>query len=110
MEGDGLCVMHDDADAVRALEREFDAYLELCRPLAQVERASGDALESLIDDYRDADGAVTAEVAGAKVCARPGYGAVFASADAGIVYRIDEPRLVDAIASFAERLDAKPTP
>ena len=103
MEGDGLCVMLDDADAVRALEREFDAFLGLCRPLAQLEHlASKDDLESALTAYRDADGAVTAEVAGAVVCARPGHCALLASADAGISYRIDEPRLVEAIASFAE--------
>ena len=43
-----------------------------------------------------------AEAGGAIVCARPGHGALLASADAGIAYRIDEPRLVEAIASFAE--------
>jgi len=103
MEGDGLCVMHDDADAVRALEREFDAYLGLCRPLARLERpASEDELESTLAAFRYADGAVVAEAGGAIVCARPGHGALLASADAGIAYRIDEPRLVEAIASFAE--------
>ena len=103
MEGDGLCVMHDDADAVRALEREFDAYLGLCRPLARFERpASEDELESTLAAFRYADGAVVAEAGGAIVCARPGHGALLASADAGIAYRIDEPRLVEAIASFAE--------
>ncbi|MBQ9003584.1 MAG: hypothetical protein IJ087_17195, partial [Eggerthellaceae bacterium] len=102
-EGDGLCVMHDDADAVRALEREFDAYLGLCRPLAQVVRpASGGDLESALAAYRNVDDAIVAEAGGVIVCARTGHGALLASADAGIAYRIDEPRLVEAIASFAE--------
>ena len=109
MEGSELCVMLDNADAVGALEREFSAYLGLCCPLAQVEHpASGDNLESILAAYRNAEGAVVAELDGAVVCACPRHGALLASVDAGIVYRIDEPHLVDAIASFAERLDAKP--
>jgi len=105
MEGDGLCVMIDDADAVGALEREFDAYLGLCHLLAQVERpASRSCFESTLAAYRNADGAVAAEVGNAVICANPGHGALLASADANIVYRIDEPRLVDAIASFAEHI------
>ncbi len=103
MEGDGLCVMLEDVDAVGALEREFDTYLGLCRPLAQVEHpTSGDGLESALAAYRNADDATEAKVHGAIICARPGHGALIASVDTGIVYRIDEPRLVEAIASFAE--------
>lgn len=108
MEGEELCILLDDASAVNALEHEFDAYLGLCRPLAQVERlSSADDLESALAAYRDDGGTVEAEVCGLTICAHPRHGALLVSTDAHIVYRIDEPRLVDAIASFAEHIAAR---
>lgn len=102
MGSEGLCIMLDDPDAVSALEHEFDAYLKLCSPLAQTERLQSTAeFESLIGAYRNADNVVAAEIAGALVFTRIGHEALVASSDKSLVYRIDEPRLVNAIASFA---------
>ena len=97
-----LSILLDDADAASALEREFDAYLALCRPLAQVDRLESRAeLEALVEGYRDAGDVVSAEVSGATVCVCEGRGALVASpGEYPVVYRIDEPRLVEAIAGY----------
>ena len=97
-----LSILLDDADAASALEREFDAYLALCRPLAQVDRLESQAeLEALVEGYRDAGDVVSAEVSGATVCVCEGRGALVASpGEYPVVYRIDEPRLVEAIAGY----------
>ena len=99
-----LGVLLDDADAASALECEFDAYLALCRPLAQVEYPESQAeFEDLVDSYRDAGDVVSAEVSGATVCVCEGRGALVASpGEHLVVYRIDEPRLAEAIAGYID--------
>ncbi|MBQ9003533.1 MAG: hypothetical protein IJ087_16925 [Eggerthellaceae bacterium] len=99
-----LSILLDDADATSALAREFDAYLALCRPLAQVERPESQAeLEALVDSYRDAGDVVSAEVSGATVCVCQSRGALGASpGEHPVIYRIDEPRLAEAIAGYID--------
>ncbi len=97
-----LSILLDDADAASALEREFDEYLALCRPLAQVDRLESQAeLEALVEGYRDASDVVSAQVSGATVCVCEGRSALVAFPGEGpVVYRIDEPHLVEAIAGY----------
>jgi len=109
MAGNELCIMLDDPDATTALEREFDAYRALCSPLAQVERSQTSTdFEQLIEDFRKGD-TLSARVAGAVVCARPGQDALLASPGTRVIYRVSEPRLVEAIASFIARIPQAPS-
>ena len=88
-----------NAQLARALS--FEAYLGLCRPLAQVGRpVSGDDFGLTLERYRNAEGAIITEVDDSIICARPGCGALLSPVDTGIVYRIDEPRPVDAIGAL----------
>lgn len=104
MQGDELCIMLDERKAASALTREFDAYLKLCEPLAQLERPqSRIALDAILEDFRSCDDAVAAEVSGAVVCARVDRGAIVASpGERPVVYCIAEPRLIDALSSFVD--------
>ena len=105
MEDGALSVLLRDAEAVLALEREYEAYLRLCRPLMQVERLGQDAdPRAVAAEFCGSDG-VVAEVEGALVCARVGQGAlVVATDERRVVCRVDEPRLVDAIAGYVDHL------
>ncbi len=101
-EGEMSVLLHD-AGAVRALEGEFDAYLELCRPLMEVERLESRAdIPGFVDGFgAGGDGALAAGVGGALVWACVGKGAFLVSPGASpVAYRIEEPHLVDAIASY----------
>jgi len=110
MGSEALGILLDDADAASALASEFDAYLALCRPLARVERPESQAeLEALVEGYRDVGDVVSAEVSGATVRVCEGRGALVASpGEHPVVYRIDEPRLAEAIAGYIDfRRDIK---
>ena len=104
MGSEALSILLDNVDAASALAREFDAYLALCRPLAQVEHPESQAeLEALVEGYRNAGDVVSAEVSGATVCVCEGLGALVASpGEHPVIYRIDEPRLAEAIAGYID--------
>lgn len=106
MQGDEMSVLLRSADAARALEREFDAYLGLCRPLMEtVSPDDAAGLASLAAEFRASGAeAVAVRAEGALLCAWPGSGALVASAISPTAYRITEPRLADAIASYIEGL------
>jgi hypothetical protein len=108
MEGDVLSMMLADGDAVLALEREFDAYLALCRPLAETLRPEQGASFSEAITQFQANDSVAAEVYGAVVCVHAGHDAlVVCPTETPVVYRVDEPRLVDALVLYIERLSNK---
>lgn len=105
MAGDALSILLDDHEAVEALELEFDAYLSLCRPLAEVSfPRTSDELKGLFDGPDD-DEAVAAVVSGALVYASPGHSAlVLAPGAQPVAYRVSEPRLVDALYGYVGQL------
>ncbi len=111
MDGDELCAMFDDEDAVAALSREFDAYLRLCVPLAVFEQLPSRAdLDGLLEGFRGVDGVVAAELHGAVVCAIAGRAAIVAlPGEPPVAYRIGEPRLVDALVGYVDSLPGKAT-
>lgn len=106
MENEALSILLDDADAASALAHEFDAYLALCLSLAHVDRLeSREDLEALIKRYCNAGDVTTADIAGATVCARGNREALIATpGEHPVVYRIEEPRLADAIAGYLAQL------
>ena len=110
MEGDVLSMMLTDGDAVRSLEGEFDAYLALCRPLAEVLRPEeGPSFSEAITRF-PTDDSVAAEAYGAVVCAHLGHDAlVVCPTETPVAYRVDEPRLVDALMLFIEGLGNRVT-
>ena len=105
IQGDALSVMLDDTEAVDALEREFDAYLALCRPLTEVTFPSSTGeLDLAVTGFKE-DGTITARIADAVVYANPGRNALVVSPGKHpVIYCVDEPRLVEAIAGYIERL------
>ncbi len=111
MEDDACCFMLDNPGAVAAYEREFDAFLSLCRPLAKVlVPASHDELNGLLADYGRADNAIGAEISGALACVRIGAEALFVTpGERPVVYRVTESRLVAAASSYLEMLPKKAT-
>ena len=107
MDGPALGVMLRDARAVEVLEREFGAYLALCRPLIHmVARRESLEFEHLVGSFSTASGHLAAtESDGILVYVRDVSEALVVRLEPPqIAFHVTEPRLVAAIAEYQRNL------
>ena len=101
-DGDALNIFIEDRIAVRALEKEFLAFLALCRPLMQIVRASDRSeLLSLLDSFTRLDGEFSAVKSSESIiCIKESGALVLKTRLPLAAFVIKEPRMVAALEEY----------
>lgn len=111
--GEELVVLLRDPAAAAALEREFSAYLDLCRPLLEIVRSeNGGELTRVLRAFLSLPGELrTARLDGAVVCVREDSGALVVKTEAPVtLFSLTEPRMVAAMGEFLRRTPGETDP
>lgn len=101
-QGDTLNALITDKNAVQTVEKEFKAYLDLCRPLMEVIKPSNEKeLEQLKQTFRDMPGETkTAKTEGTEILLRSSASLILKTQTPYAAFLLKEPRMLAAIEEY----------